>query len=299
MSLEAEGAYIRLLAYNWQDGFIPRDVRQLAKMCKCSPRKMEKLWEHYLHECFTARDGDDEKLVNPRLEEIRAKLDEFKNERSESGSKGAASRWKNHGSVNGSAIKEPMAKDSSPSPSPSPSPNTLLITNTSNIVASPEKRALPDLASDYFAEQCLAILGSPYVPERGDFVMLAKLRKGFGTAARERPPGWEIAVENYLHSPLRAYSLADLANPKRYGVFKNSTVDQYQTPIHHENRSNGTNGDKQKRNAETARRLLLKLHPQNGGGRHGGFTGTDASDLLGTPAKALSRTNPAGREPHD
>lgn len=112
MTLAAEGAYIRLLAYNWQDGSIPADIPTLAKLCKCRPQTMESLWNEYLAECFTVN-GQPGRLVNPRLEEVRKKLLDHKAERSESGKKGAAKRWNEDGSANGSAINARRGKQKS------------------------------------------------------------------------------------------------------------------------------------------------------------------------------------------
>lgn len=108
MSLEAEGAYIRLLAYSWQDGWIPTDLAKLARMCKCSLKKMTSLWEEHLSECFVS-DGAGH-LVNERLEGVRKALLDFKANRSQAGSSGAAKRWHSHSS----AIAEPLANDSIP-----------------------------------------------------------------------------------------------------------------------------------------------------------------------------------------
>lgn len=129
MSLEAEGAYIRLLAYNWQDGSIPADIDQLARMCKVTSRKMAVLWSDYLKDCFVLVDAEPGKYVNVRLEEVRANMAEYRSKQSVNGKTGAAARWgkrRRHGKANtdanGTAIATGMAtgmaNDSSPSPSP-------------------------------------------------------------------------------------------------------------------------------------------------------------------------------------
>lgn len=114
MTLEAQGAYIRLLCYSWQDESIPADVEQLARLCGCGVRKMSELWDKFLRDCFAPSEADPDRLVNPRLEEVRLARLKFSAERSASGKTGAAERWKNHGSANGSAIEEPIAKNGSP-----------------------------------------------------------------------------------------------------------------------------------------------------------------------------------------
>jgi hypothetical protein len=169
-----------------------------------------------------------------------------------------------------------------PDPEPDPELERLILDKSSPEDTAAEKRPPRprDLASDHFAAKSLELTGSPYVAEAADFVMLAKLRKAFGTPAREKPPGWDDATDHYFSSPLGQYSLADLANPKRYAVFKNSALDQFNKPIHHANRSNG-NGQrefeskgetlirKQKEAGQRARELLR--------GATGNGTGSDDS----------------------
>jgi uncharacterized protein YdaU (DUF1376 family) len=118
MSLEAEGAYIRLLAYSWQDGSIPADIGQLSRMCKTSPKKMAVIWDCHLRECFEPLDGDPDKLVNSRLETVRRSQQEFRQAQSAAGSRGAAKRWQAQKASDGDPTNSPMAKNSSPSPSP-------------------------------------------------------------------------------------------------------------------------------------------------------------------------------------
>lgn len=119
MSLEEEGAYIRLLAYNWEDGFIPADVAELSRMCKTNARKMALMWER-LRDCFQPLESDPDKLVNLRLELERKKQQERKARRSVAGSKGAATRWQDDDNENGNAIDLLMAKNSLPIPLPIP-----------------------------------------------------------------------------------------------------------------------------------------------------------------------------------
>lgn len=96
MTLEEEGAYIRLLAYSWQDGFIPADLCELSRMCKVTPRKMAALWDR-LRDCFMPLTEDPDKLVNARLEQVRAGHREY----SSAQSMRAHMRW--HPNGNGSA----------------------------------------------------------------------------------------------------------------------------------------------------------------------------------------------------
>lgn len=88
MTLEAEGAYIRLLAYNWQDGSIPSSIEQLAPMCKTTVRRMATLWDCYLKQCFVENPLSPGTLVNERLERVRKDLLAFIEEKREAGKRG-------------------------------------------------------------------------------------------------------------------------------------------------------------------------------------------------------------------
>lgn len=114
-SAKEVGHYMRLLCYQWSHGSIPADdERRLNLICGGKPSsnvrakfpKVDSVW------------------VNSRMETERKKQQDFREERSKSGLIGADKRWHSHGSANGTAINQPMAKgmanDGSPSPSPSP-----------------------------------------------------------------------------------------------------------------------------------------------------------------------------------
>lgn len=117
MDLAQEGAYLRLMSNQWMNGSIPSDICQLAKICRTTPAKMRALWPG-LAPCFVvAAEG---RLVNRRLERQREEMLSHRAERSEAGRRGANSKWHSHGSANGSAINQPLAKNGSPSPSASP-----------------------------------------------------------------------------------------------------------------------------------------------------------------------------------
>jgi len=114
----AKGLYVDLLCYCWREGYIPADISAIAQLCGCHDLAMI---EQCL-ELFCATD-DPTKLTHKRLEKERVKQNDHRNERSESGKKGAKARWnkgkqqqtKQDSSANGSAIKQPLAKNGSSS----------------------------------------------------------------------------------------------------------------------------------------------------------------------------------------
>lgn len=124
MSLEQEGAFLRLLCHSWLHGSIPSEVAALAKICRVPPSKMARLWPG-VAPCFTEKTAG--RMVNPRQERDRAAQEQHRAERAEAGKRGAEKKWggmARPSNGDGSAIKEPLAKDGSPfsvlrSPSPS------------------------------------------------------------------------------------------------------------------------------------------------------------------------------------
>lgn len=223
MTLEAEGAYIRLLAYNWQDGSIPADVSELAKLCKTTPKKMAVLWDCHLRQCFVPTDADPDRLVNLKMEAIREGLVTYSQGQSDNGKLGAEKRWGRHKHGDSGAIKSPMANDSSS-----------VFNLQSSVKGNSEKQNSPprepDLAYEFFREKFeKARAPAKYRPTKADFVQLAGLRKDYRVPHRGLPEGWEAAVRAYLESVLSKYTLADLCS--RYDVFLCGSVDRFGKPI--------------------------------------------------------------------
>lgn len=95
MTLEAEGAYRRLLDHQWLNGSIPAEIKALAKICRKLPAgRMRKLWE-MIAPCFVPADDNPLALVNRRMERVRAERVAFTEERSASGRKGGLQRAAN------------------------------------------------------------------------------------------------------------------------------------------------------------------------------------------------------------
>ncbi len=125
MSPAEEGAYIRLLAIAWndEDCCLPNDDDKLAKLSR-----LGEAWHNgsgaIIKKCFKEKGN---KIFNERLLKEKRKIKQFRKERSESGKIGAEKRWHSKGKrknkkdnspnslANGSAITQPMAKNSSSS----------------------------------------------------------------------------------------------------------------------------------------------------------------------------------------
>jgi uncharacterized protein YdaU (DUF1376 family) len=86
MSLEAQGAYVRLLCYCWLERRVPADPTKLARLVEVSPRRFRRSIWPALAECFQVVDG---RLISPRLEQERRQA----SSRSAHAAKGAGGRW--------------------------------------------------------------------------------------------------------------------------------------------------------------------------------------------------------------
>lgn len=106
MTLEAEGAYIRLLAYSWKDGSIPEKISEMAALCKVTCHRMSYLWQTYLQFCFEPHPSLAGRLINPRLEKVRNEQIEYRQRQAEYGRKGNARRWQKESDRVGDRVPE-------------------------------------------------------------------------------------------------------------------------------------------------------------------------------------------------
>lgn len=116
LSIEEEGAYIRLLSYCWREGSIPADTESLCRLAKgCHADAIEKV-----KKLFAQHPSLPGRLESKRLNKEIVKQENYRKSQSASGLRGAEKRW----GKNGDPIATPMAKDSSSSlSSSSPSGN--------------------------------------------------------------------------------------------------------------------------------------------------------------------------------
>lgn len=85
MTLEEQGAYLRLLCYQWQDGSIPSDPDERARLLAVPGEAQARLWPR-LEPCF--EENEDGNLVNPRLQQERQTALNRKRKLSRAGRKG-------------------------------------------------------------------------------------------------------------------------------------------------------------------------------------------------------------------
>jgi uncharacterized protein YdaU (DUF1376 family) len=136
LSLEEEGAYLRALCYCWREGSIPADPEKLARLIgkgcttECSQA---------IARLFQGHPTRPDHLTHPRLDRERTKQEKFRKKMSESGKKGASTRWRSENPGwpgHGQAKAKPMASDGSSSSSSSSNnpPNPL---TPSRVAAAP------------------------------------------------------------------------------------------------------------------------------------------------------------------
>jgi uncharacterized protein YdaU (DUF1376 family) len=115
LSLAAKGAYITLLAYQWDNGSVPKDAEARQRILGCTKREAETLWES-LGSKFEP--GPDGQLRNGRLEMERAKQAERRATLTANGQKGG--RPKNQNGTNRLSVAKPITNQNESLPSPFP-----------------------------------------------------------------------------------------------------------------------------------------------------------------------------------
>lgn len=111
MSLEEEGAYIRLLSYCWNEGGLPSDMKVLARFCRTTEEHFMEMWER-IQKCFVF---DGKKFQNPRLKKEREKQKSY----SAKMSNNAKIRHQKEKSGDAAAVPKQCRNNAFQSPSPS------------------------------------------------------------------------------------------------------------------------------------------------------------------------------------
>lgn len=94
MSADETGAYIRLLCWQWQQGSVPGDLSQSARIGGIPARRMAAVLAKF-------EEGEDGQLRNARMESVRAKLEAYREKASELGKKGGRPRKEGGGEADG------------------------------------------------------------------------------------------------------------------------------------------------------------------------------------------------------
>lgn len=92
LPLEAKGAYVDLLASQWDEGSIPSELDALARLLRVPKAKAAKLWA-LLQGFFVPHPILDGRLVNARLERERSSVVEYREQQRAKSQVANAKRW--------------------------------------------------------------------------------------------------------------------------------------------------------------------------------------------------------------
>jgi len=128
MTLEQQGAYLRLLMHQWIEGSIPRNEDEIARLLNV-PRDsvaslMAPIWQKFPKVKYKRG-----RHANPTLESIREEQESRRKTKADNGLKGARQRWQGHSPANGG----PMP--------------TRAITNTITIPITKARNSTPDTST--------------------------------------------------------------------------------------------------------------------------------------------------------
>jgi len=97
----------------------------------------------------------------------------------------------------------------------------------------PKGRKINPAVEPFFGDFCLAYSaaydGAPYADQGGDFVQLASLRKRWSTVQTPFEDAWARALPNYLATPQKKHTLADLC--VNFATFQKTACDKYGKPV--------------------------------------------------------------------
>lgn len=116
MPLDVKGAYMDLLAWAWDNGPVPDDAMWRRTFWGVTPSVSLRIWSMLRTKWVPTDHGG---LVNPRLEQQRASLQDFITQQSERGKAGAEARWgkrrhdDGNGGSNGGGMPQALLADGS------------------------------------------------------------------------------------------------------------------------------------------------------------------------------------------
>jgi uncharacterized protein YdaU (DUF1376 family) len=116
MSLEAQGAYVRLLAWSWDNGPLPADEARRARLVGLTLARFRRVWSEFAAKWIATDAG----LTNRRLEQQRVELEQYRQRQSAAGKASAAKRQPNSNQTPTTVEPplQPEGKSSSSSSSP-------------------------------------------------------------------------------------------------------------------------------------------------------------------------------------
>jgi len=91
MTNEEVGVYIKLLCYEWDSGFLPKDKERIRRIANCRASVLDNVLDKFV----LTENG----YINQRLERTRKEQLEYREKNSMRGKNGAAARWANKNEV--------------------------------------------------------------------------------------------------------------------------------------------------------------------------------------------------------
>jgi uncharacterized protein YdaU (DUF1376 family) len=88
LTLEEQGAYIRLIAWSWENGPVPLEKAGRARLLGVTPKKLDTLWKGLGRHWERTEDG----YFNPRLERERVAVREAHERRVAAGRHGGLAK---------------------------------------------------------------------------------------------------------------------------------------------------------------------------------------------------------------
>lgn len=105
MTLEQQGAFVKLLCHQWIERSVPSDAIALAGLWQVPMRSVRRIWKGPLRDAFVPLEGRPGRLVNMALERERDRVLGQKEKKSAAGLAGAEARWRSHTDRNAIAFR--------------------------------------------------------------------------------------------------------------------------------------------------------------------------------------------------
>lgn len=194
MSLAERGAYVTLLAHQWDAGTVPSAAKERARILGCTAAEERRIWARLVSK-FTLVD---DAFQNLRLEEERAKQAEFRRRQSDRGKASAAARETSQRSNAGSTGVQPRAVESRLQPESNSSVSSLQSSSSKEQETTKSGPVIVGPAQFARLQETNAFVGSVLkVPKKLHAELLAKS----GGAHREPElQNWYLSLNDQLET---------------------------------------------------------------------------------------------------
>ena len=202
LSLEEEAVYLRLLFYQWQEGFLPNNFQTLAKYTKCNARKFKRVWG-VIGEQFQKRRGGT-RLVNKKVEDVRNETLAIIKRKSQGGKNSAEQRKIERKSLTESPTKTPAKSPPTTKSKPKPDSSTK---SQKKPPSDPRRRPVSDFIVKTYRED----RGVDLITDAGSWKQLDSLLKKTPATTDDLCAAWRafLSSDDEFHrkqgNPLRYF----------------------------------------------------------------------------------------------